>query len=156
MDNEAEKSTQKLGREEGERHQWTQPVHPTTCRFLSSSFHPSPQMTMPPEAGAVPSKWTNKGECDHEKEQMRAEVAQGATGYTRNKSPGSVTDCGHRRCPRLRGPQLGPVIQRVDQLGCQLDVIAHYLLVLCDAIDVTNTSGQISVHTRTQFTLPEL
>lgn len=67
-----------------------------------------------------------------------------------------VTDCGHRRCPRLRCPELGPVIQCVDQLGCQLDVIAHYLLVLRDAVDVADTTGQVSVHTRTQFTLTEL
>lgn len=74
---------------------------------------------------------------------------------TRN-NPLGVTDCGHRRRPGLRGPELGPVIQRVDQLGRQLDVIAHYLLVLCDAIDVADTTGQVSVHTGTQFTLPEL
>lgn len=67
-----------------------------------------------------------------------------------------VTYCGHRWCPRLRGPELGPVIQCVDQLGCQLDVIAHYLLVLCDTINVADTTGQVSVHTRTQFTLTEL
>lgn len=44
----------------------------------------------------------------------------------------------------------------MDQLGCQLDVIAHYLLVLGNAIDVADTTGQVSVHTRTQLTLPEL
>lgn len=86
---------------------------------------------------------------------QRSEAAQGTTGYTSN-NPLGVTDCGHRRCPRLRGPELGPVIQCVDQLGCQLDVIAHYLLVLCNAIYVADTSGQVSVHTGTQFTLPEL
>lgn len=43
----------------------------------------------------------------------------------------------------------------MDQLGCQLDVIAHYLLVLCNAVYVSDTTGQVSVHTGTQFTLPE-
>lgn len=67
-----------------------------------------------------------------------------------------VTDCWQRRCPRLRGPELGPVIQRVDQLGGQFDVVAHYLLVLGDAVDVADSTGQVSVHTRAQLTLPEL
>lgn len=67
-----------------------------------------------------------------------------------------VTNCWQRRCPWLRGPELGPIIQCMDQLGCQLDVIAHYLLVLGNAIDVADTTGQVSVHTRTQLTLPEL
>lgn len=67
-----------------------------------------------------------------------------------------VTDCWQRRCPRLRGPELGPVVQRMDQLGCQLDVIAHYLLVLSNAIDIADATGQVSVHTRTQLTFPEL
>lgn len=67
-----------------------------------------------------------------------------------------VTDCWHRRCPRLRSPELGPVIQRMDQLGCQLDVIAHYLFVLCNAVDVADTTSQVSVHTGAQFTFPEL
>lgn len=72
------------------------------------------------------------------------------------KSSMGVTDCWQRRCPRLRGPELGPVIQRVDQLGGQFDVVAHYLLVLGDAIDVADSTGQVSVHTRAQLTLPEL
>lgn len=72
------------------------------------------------------------------------------------KVPWGVTDCWQRRCPRLRGPELGPVIQRVDQLGCQLDVVAHNLFVLGDAIDVADSTGQVSVHTRAQLTFPEL
>lgn len=72
------------------------------------------------------------------------------------KVPWGVTDCWQRRCPRLRGPELGPVIQRMDQLGCQLDVIAHDLLVLGNAIDVADSTGQVSVHTRAQLTFPEL
>lgn len=72
------------------------------------------------------------------------------------KVPRGVTDCWQRRCPRLRGPELGPVIQRMDQLGGQLDVVAHYLLVLGNAIDVADSAGQVSVHTRAQLTLPEL
>lgn len=44
----------------------------------------------------------------------------------------------------------------MDQLGCQLDVIAHYLLVLGNAIDIADATGQVSVHARTQLTLPEL
>lgn len=86
---------------------------------------------------------------------MRLGVAQGNTGSTTN-NPLGVTNCGRRRRPRLRGPELSPVIQCVDQLGCQLDVISHYLLVLCNAIDVADTTSQVSVHTGTQFTLPEL
>lgn len=70
--------------------------------------------------------------------------------------PRGVTDCWQRRCPRLRGPELGPVIQRMDQFGCQLDVVAHDLLVLGNAIDVADSTGQVSVHTRAQLTLSEL
>jgi hypothetical protein len=44
----------------------------------------------------------------------------------------------------------------MDQLGCQLDVIAHYLLVLGNTINVADTTGQISVHTGAQLALPEL
>lgn len=44
----------------------------------------------------------------------------------------------------------------MDQLGCQLDVIAHDLLVLGDAIDVADTTSEVSVHARAQLTLPEL
>lgn len=44
----------------------------------------------------------------------------------------------------------------IDQLGRQLDVVAHYLLVLGDAVDVADTTGQVSVHTRAQLALPEL
>lgn len=67
-----------------------------------------------------------------------------------------VTDCWQRRCPRLRSPELGPVIQCMDQLGCQLDVVAYYLLVLGNPIDIADTTGQVSVHARTQLTLPKL
>lgn len=72
------------------------------------------------------------------------------------KVPQRATDCWQRRCPRLRGPELGPVIQCMDQLGCQFDVVAHYLLVLGNAIDVADATSQVSVHTRAQFALPEL
>ena len=44
----------------------------------------------------------------------------------------------------------------MDQLGCQLDVIAHYLLVLGNAVDIADATGQVSVHARTQLTLPKL
>lgn len=67
-----------------------------------------------------------------------------------------VTDCWQRRCPRLGGPELGPVIQRMYQLGGQLDVVAHYLLVLGNAVDVADSASQVSVHTGAQLTLPEL
>lgn len=44
----------------------------------------------------------------------------------------------------------------MDQLGCQLDVVAHDLLVLGDAVDVADTTSEVSVYTRAQLTLPEL
>lgn len=53
-------------------------------------------------------------------------------------------------------PQLGAVIQGVDQLGCQLDVVTQNLLVLGDAVHVADPPGQVSVHAGAQFTLPQL
>lgn len=44
----------------------------------------------------------------------------------------------------------------MDQLGCQFDVVAHYLLVLGNAINIADTTGQVSIYARTQLTLPEL
>lgn len=44
----------------------------------------------------------------------------------------------------------------MDQLGCQLDVVAHDLLVLGDAVDVADATSEVSVHARAQLTLPEL
>lgn len=44
----------------------------------------------------------------------------------------------------------------MDQLGCQLDVVAHDLLVLGDTIDVADTTSQVSVYAWAQLTLPEL
>lgn len=91
------------------------------------------------------------------KEQVRSGVrVQMVVSVALEMVPQGVTDCWQRRCPWLRGPELGPVIQRVDQFGRQLDVIAHYLLVLGNAIDVAHTPGQVSVHTWAQLTLTEL
>lgn len=53
-------------------------------------------------------------------------------------------------------PQLGVVIQGVDQLGCQLDVVAQDLLVLRDAVHVADAPREVPIHPGAQFAVPHL
>ena len=58
--------------------------------------------------------------------------------------------------PYLSGPQLPPLVQTVDESGRQTDVISHHWLVVSQAVNAANTSTQISVDHRRQFTVSEL
>lgn len=56
----------------------------------------------------------------------------------------------------LRVPQVLPLIQGVDQFGCQFDVVAEHLLVLSDPVDVADAPCQVTVHPGRQLTVPQL
>lgn len=56
----------------------------------------------------------------------------------------------------LDAPQVSFLVQGMNELGCQLDVVAEHLLVLSDAINITHPPGQVPVHPRCQFTVSQL
>ena len=53
-------------------------------------------------------------------------------------------------------PQPSPLVQRLDELGGHLDVVAEDQLVLRDAVDVPHAPHQVTVHARRQLAVPQL
>lgn len=56
----------------------------------------------------------------------------------------------------LSSPQHPPLVQTVNESCRQPDVVPHYWFVVCQAVDATDASAQISVDHRGQFTISEL
>lgn len=56
----------------------------------------------------------------------------------------------------FRVPQVLPLIQGMDQFGCQFDVVAEHLLVLRDSVDIADAPRQVTVYPGSELTVPQL